>query len=370
MTRRPAPAFTGSKEDVEMNKTVLVVWSFLTMILSGGILFLVAQERTEGSAASFYEKSLHFTNRGLEHWYSKENGGLERITGIPFSKLSCNGCHVRTCDTCHQKEVGGKSIYSLERAKGETACEKCHEVESRNFARKNPGDKMADVHFAKGMKCMDCHSACEIHGDGTSYDSMQAPGAMDTRCEKCHTHLSKCPSNAVHKGKLDCSACHVRDVPSCYNCHFDTKVNERKSVSIPLKNMLFLINRGGRVTMANLHTFVYQNRTMIVFAPAFSHLITREGRKCGDCHATPVLKDMKTGAFKPVVWEKGALKSAAGIIPVLDGFKWDFVFLNYVNGQWVPIEKPAEPLLNYSGYSTPITKEQLAKLAQPQSAKP
>jgi hypothetical protein len=353
-----------------MKKAVLIEWSLLALILSGGALFLPAQDRTQASTTNFYEKSLHFTSRGLEHWYSKDNGGLERITGLPFSKLSCDGCHVRTCDACHVKEVGAKPFYSLETAKGDTPCAKCHDSESRDFARKNPGDKTADVHFARGMKCMDCHSAREVHGDGTVYDSMQAPGAMDTRCEKCHTELSKCPSNAVHKGKLDCSACHVRDVPSCYNCHFDTKVNERKSVSIPLKNMLFLINRGDKVTLANLHTFVYQSRTMIVFAPAFSHWIMKEGRKCGDCHATPLLQDMKAGTFKPVAWERGALKSATGIIPVLDGFKWSFVFLNYVKGQWVPIDKPAEPLLNYSGYSKPITEGQLDRLARPQYRKP
>ncbi len=75
---------------------------------------------------------------------------------------------------------------------------------------------------------------------------------------------------------------------------------------------------------------------------------------------------MRAGTFKPVVWENGILKNAAGIIPVLDGFDWKFVFLNYVNGKWVPIENPAKPLLNYSGYSQPITKDQLARLVQPQ----
>jgi len=353
-----------------MKRTILTAGPFSAMILFGGVIFLQAQNQGRDSNSNFYEKSLHYTNKGLEYWYSKANGGLERITGIPFAKLGCDGCHVRTCDTCHVLEVDGKPVYSSDRAKIETACEKCHEIESQALARKNPGDGTADVHFARGMKCMDCHSAREIHGDGTPYDSMQAAGAMDVRCEKCHADLAKCPSSATHKGKLDCSACHVRDIPSCYNCHFDTKVSEKKSVSLPLKNVMFLINHEGKVTPANLHTFVYQNRTMVVFAPSFSHLIMKEGRKCVDCHATALLQEMKTGAFKPVVWEKNELKSASGIIPVLDGFKWNFVFLNYLKGRWMPIEKPAEPLVNYSGFSAPITKEQFARLAKPQSPKP
>jgi hypothetical protein len=352
-----------------MKKLILIAWVSLATILFAGTTLLLAQERTQQDG-NFYEKSLHYTIRGLEFWYSKNNGGLERLTRIPFAKLSCSGCHVRTCDTCHMQEADGKSVYSLEKAKAETACGKCHDFESLTFARENPGSKMADVHFAKGMKCMDCHSAQEIHGDGTLHDSMHAPGAMSTRCEKCHANLSKCPSNAVHKGKLNCNACHVRDVASCYNCHFDTKVKAGKSVSLPLKNMLFLINYDGKVTLANLHTFVYQNKGMIIFAPGFSHSILKEGRKCGECHATAIIQDMKTGGFRPVLWESGTLRNAGGVIPVLDGFDWKFVFLNYPNGQWVPVKNAPKPLLNYGGYSKPITKEQFTKLTNPQSPTP
>jgi hypothetical protein len=346
-----------------MNKPVLLTW-FLALLF---LFAAVAPLRTQ-QAGNFYEKSLHYTNRGLEYWYLKDNGGLERITGIPFADLGCSNCHVRSCDTCHMKEAGSGAAYSAEKARSEAACEKCHGIESLAFARKSPSDSGADVHFAKGMKCMSCHTAREIHGDGTPYNSMQAPGVMDVSCEKCHADLSGCPSSAIHKGKLDCGACHTRDVPSCYNCHFDTKVDEKKSVSLPLKNMLFLINRNGKITTANLHTFVYRNKTMIVFAPAFSHSIMKKGRKCDECHATPILREMKAGTFRPAVWEGGALKNAVGIIPVLDGYNWNFVFLNYRQGKWAPIENPAAPLLNYSGYSIPITTEQFNRLAKPQPA--
>jgi hypothetical protein len=144
--------------------------------------YRIGKRPTSNSTEYFhlYKTSLHYTNQGLAHWYAKENGGLERITGIPFSEMaSCNRCHVRTCDVCHVKEVDGKPFYSLAAAKSEAACEKCHAIESQDFARKNPADKTADVHFAKGMKCMDCHTAREIHGDGTPYESIQAPGALD-----------------------------------------------------------------------------------------------------------------------------------------------------------------------------------------------
>jgi hypothetical protein len=351
-----------------MRAFMLVTKSLPPMLFLGGCVVLSAQERANSREGNFYEKSLHFTSRGLEHWYAKENGGLERITGIPFSQLPCGQCHVGTCDTCHLKEAKGRSVYSTEVARGEAACEKCHAMESQAFARENPADKSADVHFARGMKCMQCHSAREIHGDGVAYDSMQAPDAMDTRCENCHRDLSKCPSSAIHRGKVDCSACHVREVPSCYNCHFETRIKEGKSISLPLKDILFLINHDGRVTLANLHTFIYRNKTMIVFAPAFSHWVMKEGRKCPDCHGTQLLRKMDEGTLRLVTWESGKLRSVAGIVPVLEGFEWNFPFLDRANGSWESIPGAARPVLNYSGYSKPISREQFARLLKAQSS--
>jgi hypothetical protein len=335
------------------------------LILLGLMALLAAQGQKPPADKNFYENSLHYTSRGLEYWYAKEQGGLERITGLPFRELPCARCHVRSCDTCHKQEVNGRPVYSAALAKNQQVCEGCHGMESLDLARKTPNDPAADVHFSKGMKCLDCHTSREIHGDGVAYDSFQQPGAMDARCEKCHTDLAKCPSSKVHGGKLDCNACHVRDLPSCYNCHFDTRVTEGKSVSLPLNNILFLINHEGRVTLGDLHTFVFQNKTMITFAPSFPHWVMKRGRTCEACHNTPVLQAMKKKTFKPVTFENGALKNISGILPVLAGQKWNFVFLNYVQGGWVPIEDPAEPLVNYAGYSAPLTREQFEKLERP-----
>ena len=79
-----------------MRHAVIIRGSLPVLLLSFCISILPAQDRTHNQDGNFYEKSLHYTNRGLEHWYLAKNGGLERITGIPFEKLSCNNCHVRS----------------------------------------------------------------------------------------------------------------------------------------------------------------------------------------------------------------------------------------------------------------------------------
>jgi hypothetical protein len=306
--------------------------------------------------SDFYSKSLHFTNAGLEYWYSKEHGGLERLTGLPFSSMPCSGCHVKSCDGCHLKNAEGRPSYGVPRGKAGEVCEKCHDV-----------DKEAaklDVHASRGMVCMDCHTAREVHGDGIPHTSMQEAGAIQTSCIGCHKEA--CAGNSTHKGKVDCNACHVRDLPSCYNCHVETRIKQGKSVSIPLAGPLFLVNHEGKVTLANLHTFVYRGKGMVTFAPSFPHLVMMQGRACNDCHGTAAATAAGRAGFTPVRWNNDKLDAARGIIPVVEGVKWTFPLLDLVDGKWVPIETPPEMLTNYAGFCSPLTREQLARLEKKQ----
>jgi len=311
---------------------------------------------------SFYSKSLHFTNRGIEFVYSKEQGGLEQITGLPASEIGCvkARCHATTCDTCHRKDLGGKATYSVDPAVAQAACDGCH----------GPAEKDdPDVHARKGMKCMSCHSTGEIHGDGVAHDSYMLPGVLDTRCEKCHADISKSASHTIHHGKLDCSACHTTKVDTCINCHVEARMKGTKDVKIPLEGMLFLVNHDGRVTTANLLTYVYKSRTMITFAPTFAHSIAKQGRACPDCHDSPIVQGIAAGTFAPVTWADGKVTNVRGVIPVVDPLAWRLPFLALTDGKWTPLPDAAPPVLHFSGNCTPLTREQLAKLAKAQAEK-
>jgi hypothetical protein len=334
-----------------MRRTVLGV---LACVAVAAVSAAVPQQVSQDS--DFYSRSLHFTNAGLEYWYAKEHGGLERLTGVPFSGMPCSGCHVKSCDACHLENAGGRLSYAVPRGKAGEVCEKCHDVD-KDAAK-------LDVHAARGMVCMDCHTAREVHGDGTPQTSMQEAGVIQTACIGCHEQA--CAGNSTHGGKVDCGACHVRDLPSCYNCHLETRIAQKKSVSLPLTGVLFLVNRRGKVTLASLHTFSYRGKGMVTFAPSFPHLVMKQGRACDECHGTAVLRAAGTAGFTPIRWNNGKLDSVRGVVPVVDGVKWSFPLLDYVDGKWVPIATPPDMLINFAGFCSPLTREQLGRLEKKQ----
>ena len=129
---------------------------------------------------------------------------------------------------------------------------------------------LPDVHYEKGMHCVDCHVEPEIHGDGNIYSKKWQATAIE--CETCHgtpdqyanftTRYGKLPNIVEENGKfyliskvtgkkhpvpqlkdlaenhqlspmgytamvavkehiqkLECYACHDKWAPQCYGCH-------------------------------------------------------------------------------------------------------------------------------------------------------
>lgn len=312
----------------------------------------------------FFKASLHYDAHGMAYWYSKENGGIEKLTGIPYDKLTCNSCHAKTCDRCHKVEKEGIPAYSVKQAKSMENCLSCHAREKALLGVIKKGE-IKDVHFSKGMECMSCHTAREIHGDGKRYVSMREPGAMDVNCEKCHQKPATI-SHKIHKDKLDCTACHVRQVITCANCHMDTFIKTGKKMKIPLRNWVFLINYNGKVVSGNIQTFVVnKNQTFVVYAPYFSHHVVKPGRNCEECHGTDIVKEINKGEIEITRIENGKLVNIEGVIPIVEGVKYKNAYMEYVDGKWIPLENPEEPLHQFAAFGKPLTKGQLRKLMMP-----
>ena len=132
---------------------------------------------------------------------------------------------------------------------------------------KNYNHLAADVHYERGMTCIDCHTAQDHHGDGNIYSKREQ--AVEIECEDCHGTLKErsrmksswgnpLPNLRVkdgniilmakltgkehiipqlmemefsseayaakvaipeHMQKLECYSCHARWAPQCYGCH-------------------------------------------------------------------------------------------------------------------------------------------------------
>ena len=344
-----------------MKKIVLVMVGIVaTGILLSGYLSVGAQKIEEKDC--FFLNSLHYTTEGMRHWYSKESGGFETLTGVPYDDLVCKHCHTPGCDVCHKTEAEGKLAYSTQAARNQDLCLKCHSRERKILGIDKERDEL-DVHFAMGMQCADCHPPEELHGDGTAYQSMKQAGAMQIKCQECHPEVSSSRAHTVHGDKLDCAACHIRRVATCYNCHFDAQVTEGKKISITATDWVFLINYEGKVTSGNFQSLEYQGKTFVTFAPQFSHSVMSQGRGCDECHGTETAKKLNEGDLKLTWLKNGELQSVKGVVPIVDG-KLDLVFLDRIDDQWLPLKDAPAPMVQYSAYGTPLSEDQLKKLAQ------
>ena len=295
-----------------------------------------------------YEKSLHYTRAGADHWYCLENGGFETLTKMRISK-DCLNCHARenasgvtinhekynpSCADCHDK-ADSKSVNN-------EACRNCHTHQMAEIAAAK------DVHREKGMICIDCHSKFDTHGNGRDLRSIY-DGAIEKTCETCHEKIGQSVSHTVHKGNLDCSACHIQTQVTCFNCHFESgKINAGLSGYILLaRNSLTK-----KVQAANFMGLTFRDKSFIAVSPYKAHTISKEGRKCNDCHGSAnIRKYEKTKKIILASWDpkKGMVSATPGVIPVPEdwqkAFVIDFVVYdasNKNNKGWSLLKKGAD----------------------------
>lgn len=326
--------------------------------------------------AQFFSTSLHATRAGLKHFYSQENGGFETLTGVQFEDLDCRHCHAPTfangdpvgenytpsCADCHA-DLANPTVGLTD-----SICLGCH---TRQAAER---DLFSDVHRDAGFTCTSCHTAAEMHGDGTAYNShLDTPGPQ---CVDCHDDPPTNTAHAIHSATVACAACHVQSVITCYNCHFDTQVAGagRRPYGSPRGGFKMLVNFREKVYPATFQSLVHEGETFYVIAPYFAHTITSEVN-CDDCHSGDALAEYdETGIMTVAQFGMdGALEGPTGVIPIppdwTTALKIDFV--DYAGEVTDPIEPfdPDDwqfiknaPDLTQMLYGEPLTAEQLESL--------
>lgn len=325
----------------------------------------------EQQAKCFFLNSLHSTGEGMRYWYEAEDGFMA-ITGIPYNKLGCKHCHSSGCDDCHVQKGDDGLSYSVETAKKPETCLKCHSREKATF-KVDQGRGTLGVHIKAGMTCSDCHTAREVHGDGTSYRSMRDPKAMDADCTDCHTKETRdypivpdSKSHKVHKNKLQCNACHVQNTMACYNCHFGEFLKTKskpKSFVGKVKDWLLLVKYQGRVTSGTIQSLVgVNNEPFMVYAPYFTHSVMKEGRKCEECHDTEAVNTLAAGkVFTTAAYKDRQLNFYKGVIPLVpELLKWPF--LKKEGDKWEPFEPKQKPVVQLGLYAEEFTQDELKKM--------
>jgi len=335
-----------------------------------------AAAQQQGPAQTF-PTSLHATREGKRTWYSKENGGFETLTNIPIEKVGCLTCHPGTyadgskvdpatykpgCQDCH--------VQPGDKVKQET-CLKCHRRQGLEIAN------YSDVHREKKMECMACHTAREMHGDGTAYKSWLEPGVMDAACENCHKTTPATVSHMIpaHQQNVHCTSCHAQSVVSCYNCHFESEVAAgiKRNYGV-MRDFAFLLRRApsGKVYTGSMQPLVHGGKSFVAVAPYRAHTITKQGRGCTECHNNAAIQEYaKTGKITVSKWDGSKLVFTTGVIPIPPDWKTalQLDFVDYQGDPTKPETDPTKWVFLKSGadlmqmlYGDPLTTEQIEKL--------
>ncbi len=180
--------------------------------------------------AKTYTLSLHYTNTGMKNGIMPRFSAQEakRYNEVVFEQ-SCRSCHA-SCGDCHVKGpvISGISIGLIQghafvrKDEGKT-CAACHGGRVYpEFTGEYGG--VPDVHYQRGMMCMDCHKTAEFHGDGKAYPNRKSVVGLPA-CTDCHEPGSEKTeaaqeAHSFHEGFVSCYACHTgSQYRNCSDCH-------------------------------------------------------------------------------------------------------------------------------------------------------
>lgn len=178
-----------------------------------------------------YTSSLHYTTEGLRTGVKGRFSAAEKKTfDEKVFEQSCRTCHA-SCGDCH---VRGPTISGISTGL----------IKGHKFVRKDEGKTCAichggrvypeftgeyggspDVHYQKGMVCVDCHKAEGLHGDTPSPSASRRDVKHKPSCIGCHPigqekNEKARTAHGTHKDRLSCSACHASaPYRNCYSCH-------------------------------------------------------------------------------------------------------------------------------------------------------
>jgi thiosulfate/3-mercaptopyruvate sulfurtransferase len=178
-----------------------------------------------------FKTSLHH-GTGQKRKVTMRSGlsGPEDFDQLPAHQIegynaNCATCH-GTCGNCHvvRPPIGGGGL-----AKGHdftktpdmiSVCVTCHVSRGGHAYLGVAAGTQPDVHLtSQNFKCIDCHNADELHGDGNPVEQRYAYSKLP-ECQDCHSDKAKANTyHSVHYEDFNCQVCHSQDYNNCGSCH-------------------------------------------------------------------------------------------------------------------------------------------------------
>lgn len=260
-----------------------------------------------------------------------------------------------------------------------------------------------DIHFTKGMACIDCHTRNEIMGDGTRHAHFEEQ--LEISCASCHTKAKPgltekknqlnninpdgtppvltskidgkehplnppLPATCDYTGhqRLSCQSCHSTWVPQCYGCHVKRDMAETHLDKLTLKetpgwwqegrsylryeqpalgiwnNRVMPITPGCQDVVTLQDKDGQEERSFYSFTMAAidPHTTQKKGRDCASCHAFPKALGLGLGT----VWqENGKWQFAPATEPLATSAGTTPRLDAYVTIDGTPLQKSFRPTL-------------------------
>ena len=152
----------------------------------------------------------------LAGYLNSEKAELPKIhpsTDIFISDKHCYGCHSRSSRISTNYQGWYETLLNEENVIGKKDFKVAED--KRVYAYKGE-----DIHHAKGMLCVDCHSSHEVMGDGKTYTHEE--DAVHLQCSDCHV---KQKPNTINYNELDIES-------SLVFLHRDYKHTDKKMLKV------------------------------------------------------------------------------------------------------------------------------------------
>ena len=169
------------------------------------------------------------------------------------------------------------------------------------------GNVQVDVHTARGLDCIDCHTQRDIMGDGNLYSKQHQ--AVEIRCETCHGDDSTYPMiskvTELNDAVIRLSK-HYKGKPNSVGDWMAVSERKKRMTNVKVQNgkMVTIGKQSGRVYNIPLLRdkqihFIPQHQSRLECTACHSQWVVR----CQSCHAS-----MKLGQVELNISEKTPIK--------------------------------------------------------------